>query len=864
MSDPKALLDSRRKLQESPFKYIPQEAEGGCGVVGLVASRPIRGSHILSPLQQMHNRGNGKGGGISAVGLVPEQLGVDKKTLEQDYLVQVAYLKEEVREELEKEFIFSTYDVQASSRVATSDDPALLARLEVTPPVVHRYFCRAKKDVLDRFILENSLNDVDRRHAEDELVYQTSFKINKKFYAGATMSAFVMSHGRNMLIMKIVGYAEDVIHYYKLEDFQAHMWIGHQRYPTKGRVWHPGGAHPFMGLDEALVHNGDFANYYSVTEYLGQKGITPLFLTDTEVSVLLFDLLNRVYGYPLEYILEALAPTTERDFHLLSEEKQKVYRAIQSTHLQRSPDGPWFFIISRNDFYNDRLQLLGITDTSMLRPQVFALVEGEVQVGLIASEKQAIDSSLRSLSQEFKSVPQQADMYWNARGGSHTDGGAFIFTLGPEVQGKGRELVCTNKFGARVSIPSDGYDRREDSLMAGPLPRNASSPLADRMLAADAQTGFGIWKEAVAQASATDAMSAIASLSSPGSSAEDVERRLALLTLAMDRRYPTGRLRRSRLLSHLNEGVDALLHASSDKGFVLVDQKWRGQIRAPKHEERALVIDSQGFPMEGVEGVSHLICRAAELGWKRVIVIGVHGQRFFGCGLGSKSDGVTVEAYGSTGDYLASGLDGASITIHSNGQDQLGQILNSGRLVVHGDVGQTFMYGAKGGEVFILGNAAGRPLINAVGKPRVVINGTCLDYLAESFMAGDPLNGGGFVILNALGFDGNGKAFDLPEPYPGGNLFSLASGGAIYVRDPKGKVGEDQLNGGRIVPLAEKDWETILPYLRENERLFGISVDGVLLKKDGVSVRPSEIYKKVEVIPITALHQSERIDDDTD
>ncbi len=864
MNHAKKLLDSRRKLQETPFKYIPQEAEGGCGVVGLVASRPIRGSHILSPLQQMHNRGNGKGGGISAVGLVPEQLGVDKKTLEQDYLVQVAYLKEDVREELEKEFIHATYDVHATSRVASSDDAALLARLEVTPPVVYRYFCRAKKEVLDHFMLENALNDVDRRHAEDELVYQTSFRINKKFYAGVAMSAFVMSHGRNMLIMKIVGYAEDVIHYYKLEDFQAHMWIGHQRYPTKGRVWHPGGAHPFMGLDEALVHNGDFANYYSVTEYLGQKGITPLFMTDTEVSVLLFDLLNRAYGYPLEYILEALAPTTERDFHLLSEEKQKIYRAIQSTHLQRSPDGPWFFIISRNDFYNDRLQLLGITDTSMLRPQVFALVEGEVQVGLIASEKQAIDSSLASLSKEFKSVPQRADMYWNARGGSHTDGGAFVFTLGAEMPGKGRELVCTNKFGARVTIPGDGYDRQEDAVMSGKLPDHASSDIADRMLASGVQDGFGVWKEAVVRASAKEAMNAISSLSSKGSSAEDVEKRLALLTLAMDRRYPTGKLRRSRLLSLLNQGASSLLRASSGNGYLLVDQGWRSQIRGPKPGEKALVIDSEGFPMEGVDGVSHLICRAAEQGWKRIIVIGTHGQRFFGCGLGPRSAGVDIEAYGSTGDYLASGLDGASITVHNNAQDQIGQIINSGKLVVHGDVGQTFMYGAKGGEVYILGNAAGRPLINAVGKPRVVINGTCLDYLAESFMAGDPLNGGGFVILNALGFDGNGKAFDLPEPYPGANLFSLASGGAIYVRDPKGKVGDDQLNGGRIVPLAEKDWETILPYLRENERLFGISVDDVLLRKDGTQVKPWEIYKKVEVMPLSALPKSEQIDDDTE
>jgi len=39
------------------------------------------------------------------------------------------------------------------------------------------------------------------------------------------------------------------------------------------------------------------------------------------------------------------------------------------------------------------------------------------------------------------------------------------------------------------------------------------------------------------------------------------------------------------------------------------------------------------------------------------------------------------------------------------------------------------------------------------GKPRVVINGTALDYLAESFMAGDPYQGGGFVILNGLTFD---------------------------------------------------------------------------------------------------------------
>ena len=66
-----------------------------------------------------------------------------------------------------------------------------------------------------------------------------------------------------------------------------------------------------------------------------------------------------------------------------------------------------------------------------------------------------------------------------------------------------------------------------------------------------------------------------------------------------------------------------------------------------------------------------------------------------------------IDAYGSSGDYLASGIDGLEIYVHGNAQDQLGQIMKRGKLVIYGDVGQTFMYGAKGGEVYVLGNAAG-------------------------------------------------------------------------------------------------------------------------------------------------------------
>jgi len=59
--------------------------------------------------------------------------------------------------------------------------------------------------------------------------------------------------------------------------------------------------------------------------------------------VLLFDLYSRLYNYPLEFIFEALAPTTERDFVKLPPERAAIYRQIQNSFMHASPDGPWFF-----------------------------------------------------------------------------------------------------------------------------------------------------------------------------------------------------------------------------------------------------------------------------------------------------------------------------------------------------------------------------------------------------------------------------------------------------------------------------------------------------------------------------------------
>jgi hypothetical protein len=124
-------------------------------------------------------------------------------------------------------------------------------------------------------------------------------------------------------------------------------------------------------------------------------------------------------------------------------------------------------------------------------------------------------------------------------------------------------------------------------------------------------------------------------------------------------------------------------------------------------------------------------------------------------------------------------------------------------------------------------------------------------------MAGDPLAGGGFVILNGIEFDGRGRIVPLPVPYPGSNLFSLASGGCIYIRDPHEKVVERQLNGGVFLPLTDKDWRVIKPYLEENERLFGIKVQD-LLTVDGEVKSPLEVYRKVSAVKLSVLAGSEK------
>jgi glutamate synthase domain-containing protein 3 len=495
--------------------------------------------------------------------------------------------------------------------------------------------------------------------------------------------------------------------------------------------------------------------------------------------------------------------------------------------------------------------LMGITDTSMLRPQVFAFSDGEVQVGLIGSEKQAIDATLVSLAKDDQRICPVADRYWNARGGSHTDGGTFIFNLEPDASGEMR-LTCTDKFGKPVALPlpADSFDFTRN--LAPDVDPEIENTLKRFLEAGETEHAFEYICTRMPDFSFEDILAGCRTIRKLSQKPEMTQCAIDILTLLNDRRYSTGSKKRSHLLHMIRTELDNLFGSlpafgakNSEKSkYRLIDYPSRKTLRAPQGEETTLVIRAKAFPPEGDESDASLLMDAYMKGWRKFICYDCSGQRYVGCGLGPGTDEVSIDVYGSSGDYLGSGICGLSIAVHGNAQDQLGQIIKRGKLVVFGDVGQTFMYGAKGGEVYVMGNAAGRPLINSVGRPRVVINGTALDFLAESFMAGDPHNGGGFVILNGIRFDDDGKIIALPEPYPGSNMFSLASGGAIYIRDPYKISVNGQLNGGVFLSLTEADWDLILPFLEENERLFGIKIDD-LLTVDGRLQSPGAVYRKV-------------------
>jgi hypothetical protein len=85
---------------------------------------------------------------------------------------------------------------------------------------------------------------------------------------------------------------------------------------------------------------------------------------------------------------------------------------------------------------------------------------------------------------------------------------------------------------------------------------------------------------------------------------------------------------------------------------------------------------------------------------------------------------------------------------------------------------------------------------------------------------------------------------------------ALAGGGAIFLRDPHGLVGEDQLNGGMFTAMSPAHWALMRPMLLENERLFGLSIER-LLRVEGEQREPEDVYRAIIPVKTKALQPEE-------
>ena len=108
-------------------------------------------------------------------------------------------------------------------------------------------------------------------------------------YRGYDSAGMAILSGDKIEHFKAVGKLENLIE--KTKNFESYgegVAIGHTRWATHGKPTELN-AHPHLGKDSFVVHNGIIENYKELKEKLEKEGINFLSQTDTEVIVHLFE-----------------------------------------------------------------------------------------------------------------------------------------------------------------------------------------------------------------------------------------------------------------------------------------------------------------------------------------------------------------------------------------------------------------------------------------------------------------------------------------------------------------------------------------------------------------------------------------------
>ncbi|MCW4006212.1 MAG: glutamine amidotransferase family protein [Candidatus Bathyarchaeota archaeon] len=338
----------------------------GCSIFGMMDLEGKRFSSRdpVAAIANMHDRGNGLGGGFAVYGIYPRY--------KDYYAFHIMYLSPEAKEKTEK-ILSSCFTIVHEEEMQTK--PANV----IDPPLLWRYFVEPKPS-----LLKGALN-------EEECIINAVMRINTE-----TGKAFVFSSGKDMGVFKGVGFPEDIADFFCLEEYQGYLWTCHGRFPTNTPGWW-GGAHPFNILDWTVVHNGEISSYGINRRYLEMFGYKCTLQTDTEVVAYAFDLLMRRQRLPIELVAQIMAPPFWSEIDASQTKQSQLAKVLRQTYGSLLMNGPFSVVVAQHG------EMIGLTDRVKLRPMI-AATKGDLLY--LSSEEASI-----------RLVSPQLDRLWTPKGG---------------------------------------------------------------------------------------------------------------------------------------------------------------------------------------------------------------------------------------------------------------------------------------------------------------------------------------------------------------------------------------------------------------------------------------------------------------
>ena len=350
------------ELEKLVNPYGDDKEISACGLFGVIdtSGKRFSGRVVIDAMANLHDRGNGLGGGFAGYGIYPE--------LADRYALHVMLEDKASRDRLD-EYLRREVHVRHQEEI-----PTRRVRGITNPPLLWRYFF----DVPEDFEIPQqrpATAGPAAAVAVEEYLVQLVMHINREL-----PGAYVFSCARNLGVFKGVGYPEEIGEFFRLDEYDGYLWTGHGRFPTNTQAWW-GGAHPFSLLDWTVVHNGEISSYGTNRRFLEMYGYYCTLHTDTEVITYAVDLLMRRHRLAVEEAAAVLAAPLWSVIDRLPEPEKSRYTALRRVYAPLLLNGPFTVIIARTG------EMIGLGDRIRLRPLVAAKAGSRVYV---SSEEAAI------------------------------------------------------------------------------------------------------------------------------------------------------------------------------------------------------------------------------------------------------------------------------------------------------------------------------------------------------------------------------------------------------------------------------------------------------------------------------------------